>query len=88
MKKYFTSHDLSFIASAILTGKVSIAKVVFHETRQNVKVYYLTPPDEAHKIHLQYISDQLKVSPALLSAKIASIKNLQAELPQKGDFST
>lgn len=84
MKKYFTSHDLSFVASAILTGLVSIEKVVFHETKPNVKVYYLTPSDVAHKVHLEYISDKLKVSPAQLSAKIASIKNLQAEYPQRG----
>lgn len=84
MKKYFTSHDLSFVAAAILTGKVSIERVVFHEAKQNVKVYYLTPVEEAHKIHLEYISDKLTVSPALLSAKIASIKNLQAEYPLRG----
>lgn len=84
MKKYFTSHDLSFVASAILTGRVAIEKVVFHEAKQNVKVYYLSPAEEAHKVHLEYISDKLKVSPAQLSAKIASIKNLQAEYPQRG----
>ncbi len=86
MKKYFTSHDLSFVASAILTGQISIEKVFFHETKKNVKVYCLTPLEEAHKIHLLYISDQLKVSPALLSAKISSIKNLQAENSYKGDL--
>lgn len=84
MKKYFTSHDLSFVASAILTGKVSIERVVFHETKQNVKVYFLTPAEGAHEIHLDYISDKLKVSPAQLSAKISSIKNLQAEYPTGG----
>jgi hypothetical protein len=78
-KKYFTSHDLSFVAAAILTGKVGIARVTFDNERDWSKVYHLSPAEKVHELHLQYISDQLKVSPAQLSAKIASIKNLQAE---------
>ena len=51
---------------------------------ENIQREDLTPVEEAHKIHLEYISDKLTVSPALLSAKIASIKNLQAEYPRRG----
>ena len=85
MNKYFKSHDLSFVAAAILTGRITIERVIFHPEKLNVKVYFLSPVDEARKAHLLYISDQLKVSAAQLSAKIASIKNIQAENPAEGD---
>lgn len=79
-KQYFSSQDLTFTAAAILTGKVSIAKVTWHPQKNYLKVYWLTPENIAKEIHLQYVSDQLKMSPIQLSAKIAAIKNLQAEV--------
>ena len=76
---YFITDNLSFVASAILDGRVGIKKVVFHPNKQGVKNYYLSPFDLANQVYLDYISDRIKVSPAQLSAKISEIKHLRAE---------
>lgn len=85
MKKFFTTSDLFFVATALLTTNgITIERVVFHETKQNIKVFYLAPAEVVHQIHLQYVSGVIQVSPFLLSQKIMVIKNLHAEMPEKG----
>jgi hypothetical protein len=85
-KEYFISDNLSFVATAILHGGVSIQKVVFHPEKRGVKNFYLSPYQTANTLYLKYVSDQLKVSPSQLSEKIASLKGLQADFTKKGDF--
>ena len=77
--KYYYSEDLSFIATIVLQGSVVIERVVFNPQKQGVKGYYLSPKEEVERLQRLYVSDQLKISPQLLSTKIAAIKHLQAE---------
>ena len=83
-KEFFISDNLSFVATAIINGGVSIQRVVFHPEKRGVKNFYLTPFKRANELYLSYVSDQLKVSPSQLSEKIASLKGLQAEIPERG----
>lgn len=83
-KQFFICDNLSFVATAILHGGVSIKKVIFNPEKYGVKSYYLDPYEKANELYLLYVSDQLKVSPSQLSAKIAALKGLQAELPPRG----
>ncbi len=80
----YYSEDLSFIATVILQGGIRIERVVFHPQKQGVKGYYLSPRSEIERLHKLYVSDQLKVSPQLLSTKIAAIRHLQAEAERRG----
>jgi len=75
----FRSSDLTFVATLILVSeKITIQEVNFHPNKQGVKVYTLTPVDEVHRLEKLYISDQLKVSPQVLSSKIQAIRYLPA----------
>ena len=84
--QYHYSEDLSFIGTCILQGTVTIVRVVFHPQKQGVKGYYLSPKAEVERLHRLYVSDQLKVSPQLLSTKIAAIKHLQAETERSSGY--
>ena len=77
--KYYYSEDLSFIATVVLQGNITIERIVFHPQKQGVKGYFLSPKSEVERLQKLYVSDQLKVSPQLLSTKIAAIRHLQAE---------
>ncbi len=80
-KQYFQSHDLTFVSTVmILSNTASIEAVVFHPTKENVKVFSLSPKTEVEKLHKQYINDRLLVPPQRLSAKIATIRHLRAEI--------
>lgn len=81
--KYYYSEDLSFVATIVLQGTITIERVVFNPLKQGVKGYFLSPKLEAERLNKLYVSDQLKVSPQLLSTKIAAIKHLQAETEKK-----
>lgn len=83
-KNSYYSEDLSFIATIILQGEITIERVVFHPQKQGVKGYYLSPRSEVERLQKLYVSDQLKVSPQLLSSKIASVRHLQAETERRG----
>lgn len=83
IKNSYYSEDLSFIATIILQGGITIERVVFHPQKQGVKGYYLSPRSEVERLQKLYVSDQLKVSPQLLSSKIASIRHLQAETERR-----
>lgn len=84
--KYHYSEDLSFIATIVLQGTVVIERVVFNSQKQGVKGYYLSPKDEVERLQRLYVSDQLKISPQLLSTKIAAIKHLQAETERRNGY--
>lgn len=77
--KYYYSEDLSFVATIVLQGTITIERVVFNPQKQGVKGFFLSPKIEVERLNKLYVSDQLKVSPQLLSTKIAAIKHLQAE---------
>ncbi len=83
---FYISDDLPFVASAILTGRVQIKRVTFHPNKQGVKQYHLSPRETAQEIYLEYVSDQIKMSPQQLSSKIAVIKHLQAETERNNDY--
>lgn len=85
-KQFFITDNLAFIATALLSypGEVQIKRVVFHPQKQGVKNFYLTPYDLTNSIYLEYCSDGLKISPAQLTSKIATLKGIQAEKPQRG----
>ena len=77
---YF-SDNLSFIASALLCGegKVTISSVTLHSSKPGVKVFHLTPKNEAERLFKLYVSDGLRVSPSLLTSKIAELRYIPAE---------
>lgn len=85
-REFFITDNLAFIATALLSypGKVQIKRVVFHPLKQGVKNFYLTPYETANAIYLEYCSDALKISPAQLTSKIATLKGIQAEIPERG----
>ncbi len=82
-KEFFITDNLSFTATALLVypGRIQIKRVVFHPQKQGVKNFYLAPYEAANSIYLEYCSDALKISPAQLSSKIATLKGIQAEMP-------
>ena len=85
-KQFFITDNLAFIATALLAypGQIQIKRVVFHPQKQGVKNFYLSPYDRTNAIYLEYCSDALKISPAQLTSKIATLKGIQAEDLTKG----
>ena len=81
--EYYISDDLAFVACAILSGKVTIKKVTFHPNKQGIKEYHLSPREVAKQLFLEFVSDQLKVSPKQLSDKVVAIKHLPAETERR-----
>lgn len=85
INQYFITDNLAFISTALLTypSLISIKRVVFHPYKQGVKNFYLAPYQKANEIYLEYVSDSLKISPAQLTSKIATLKGIRAEMPEE-----
>lgn len=83
MKETFKSTNLAFVATAVLTGRATIIDVFFHPTKQFVKVFCLSPKDEAKKVYMAFASDKLTLSPNLLASKIQTIRHIPARVLEK-----
>lgn len=71
MQNKFPTNQMSFIAAAALTGRVTITRVGDFD-------FDLSPYSEAESLYREYHADQLVFSARLLADQIREVKRLHA----------
>jgi hypothetical protein len=80
-KEFFVTSNLSFISTCLLLDKgILISRCVLDPRRvDGVKLFFLSPKTEVEKIWREFTSDLIKLSPQLVSEKIAAVRQFPAE---------
>ena len=80
INNFFESDNLSFIASAILTGKVKVLAYPHpHPKFPSQLIYKVSPEKEARELYNKYLLDELKYSPRILAITISKLKGMPLE---------
>jgi hypothetical protein len=75
----FKTASYSFVAGAILTGKITSCSAHVYPSNPRQTMFHLQPATVAEELYQQYLRDELKFSIRQMSQAIRDLKNLPVE---------